>query len=85
MLNYNEYEALFNSGDDAALVARYFDDDVVMRGGARDYRDLAGKSPLERIHRFTFAINHEPVATRRTAFVVLNRAYSLTVQWRLTI
>ena len=44
MLNYNEYEALFNSGDDAALVARYFDDDVVFSGGSRDYR---GKAQLE--------------------------------------
>ena len=44
MLNYNEYEALFNSGDDAALVAKYFDDDVVFSGGARDYR---GKAQLE--------------------------------------
>ena len=41
MLNYNEYEALFNTGDDAALVARFFDDDVVFSGGSRDYRGTA--------------------------------------------
>jgi ketosteroid isomerase-like protein len=44
VLNYNEYEALFNSGDDAALVAKYFDDDVVFSGGSRDYR---GKGQLK--------------------------------------
>ncbi len=38
MLNYNEYEALFNSGDDTALIAKFFDDDVAFSGGARDYR-----------------------------------------------
>ena len=43
-MNYNEYEALFNTGDDAALVAKYFDDDVVFSGGARDYR---GKAQLK--------------------------------------
>jgi ketosteroid isomerase-like protein len=44
VLNYNEYEALFNTGNDAALVERFFDDDVVFTGGARDYR---GKAQLK--------------------------------------
>jgi ketosteroid isomerase-like protein len=44
VLNYGEYEALFNTGDDAALVERFFDDDVVFTGGARDYR---GKAQLK--------------------------------------
>jgi ketosteroid isomerase-like protein len=44
VLNYNEYEALFNTGDDAALIERFFDDDVVFTGGARDYR---GKAELK--------------------------------------
>jgi len=37
-LDYQAYEALFNSGDDAALVERFFDDDVVFSGGTRGYR-----------------------------------------------
>jgi len=41
MLNYGEYEALFNTGDDDALVARYFADDVLFAGGAREYRGIA--------------------------------------------
>jgi ketosteroid isomerase-like protein len=45
VLNYNEYEALFNIGDDAALIARFFDDDVVFTGGAREYR---GKAELKK-------------------------------------
>ena len=44
MLNYKAYEALFNTGDDAALVASYFDDDVVFTGGAREYH---GKAQLK--------------------------------------
>src|SRR5580692_789479 len=44
MLNYHDYENLFNTGDDAALVAKYFDDDVIFTGGARDYR---GKAQLK--------------------------------------
>jgi ketosteroid isomerase-like protein len=44
VLNYNEYEALFNTGDDAALIARFFDDDVVFTGGAREHR---GKAELK--------------------------------------
>lgn len=44
MVNYDEYIALFNTGDDAALIERFFDDDVVFSGGSRDYR---GKAALE--------------------------------------
>jgi ketosteroid isomerase-like protein len=44
MLNYHQYGALFNTGDDAALVERYFDEDVVFTGGAREYR---GKAALK--------------------------------------
>lgn len=44
MLNYKEYEALFNTGDDMALIARFFDEDVVFTGGTREYR---GKSQLK--------------------------------------
>jgi ketosteroid isomerase-like protein len=44
MLDYAAYEALFNTGDDAALVERYFDDDVAFSGGSRDYR---GKAALK--------------------------------------
>jgi ketosteroid isomerase-like protein len=45
VLDYNEYEALFNTGDDAALIARFFDDDVVFTGGAREHR---GKVELKK-------------------------------------
>ena len=38
MLDYKAYETLFNTGDDAALVERYFDADVIFTGGAREYR-----------------------------------------------
>jgi ketosteroid isomerase-like protein len=41
MFDYREYEAVFNSGDDAALVARFFDDDVMFTGGTRQYRGKA--------------------------------------------
>jgi ketosteroid isomerase-like protein len=44
MMNYTEYEQLFNTGDDAQLVARYFHDDVVFTGGAREYH---GKEALK--------------------------------------
>ncbi len=44
MMNYDEYSALFNTGDDAALVARFFADDVIFTGGARAYR---GKDALK--------------------------------------
>jgi hypothetical protein len=37
-MNYDDYVALFNTGDDAALVERFFCDDVVFTGGTRDYR-----------------------------------------------
>lgn len=51
MLNYNDYVALFNTGDDAALVERFFDDEVVFSGGTRDYRGKAAlKSFLDWAH-----------------------------------
>jgi ketosteroid isomerase-like protein len=34
-MDYTEYVAAFNSGDDAALVKRFFTDDVVFQSGAR--------------------------------------------------
>ncbi len=37
MIDYREYEALFNTGDDDALCERYFADDVAFTGGARAY------------------------------------------------
>jgi ketosteroid isomerase-like protein len=42
-MNYDEYITLFNTGDDAALVERYFADDVVFTGGTREYQ---GKEEL---------------------------------------
>lgn len=44
MLNYDDYIALFNTGDDAALIERFFADDVVFSGGSRDYK---GKAALK--------------------------------------
>ena len=44
MLDYDQYIATFNTGDDAALLERFFDDDVVFTAGARDYR---GKAALK--------------------------------------
>jgi len=44
VLDYKEYEAVFNAGDDAALIAKYFHDDVIFSGGSREYR---GKAQLE--------------------------------------
>ncbi|MBF8270317.1 MAG: hypothetical protein HW386_2026 [Gammaproteobacteria bacterium] len=41
-MNYNEYIALFNSGDDEALIERYYADDLVFSGGSRDYRGKDG-------------------------------------------
>jgi len=38
MFRYEDYTALFNTGDDAALVGRFFADDVVFTGGAREHR-----------------------------------------------
>jgi ketosteroid isomerase-like protein len=50
-MKYDEYEQLFNTGNDAELVARYFHDDVVFTGGARDYRGKAAlKSFLDWAH-----------------------------------
>jgi ketosteroid isomerase-like protein len=44
MLDYTEYEALFNTGNDAALVERFFADDVRFTGGAREHH---GKAALK--------------------------------------
>ena len=41
MLNYDHYSALFNTGDDAALVERFFADDVLFTGGTREHRGRA--------------------------------------------
>lgn len=40
-MDYKAYEAVFNTGDDAALVARFFRNDVVFSGGTREYRGKA--------------------------------------------
>ena len=51
MLNYDDYIALFNTGDDAALIERFFADDLVFSGGSREYRGKAGlKSFLDWAH-----------------------------------
>lgn len=42
-MNYDDYIALFNTGDDAALVETYFADDLVFSGGSREYH---GKQAL---------------------------------------
>ena len=42
-MDYSDYIEVFNSGDDEALVARFFADDIVFTGGARLYR---GKDQL---------------------------------------
>jgi ketosteroid isomerase-like protein len=44
VLSYKDYETLFNTGDDAGLIAKYFDEDVLFSGGAREYR---GKAQLK--------------------------------------
>jgi hypothetical protein len=41
-MNYLEYVELFNTGDDAALVDRYFHDDIVFTGGTRSHPGKAG-------------------------------------------
>ena len=42
-MNYDDYVTLFNTGDDATLVDRFYADDVVFSGGNRDYQ---GKDEL---------------------------------------
>lgn len=42
-MDYAEYEACFNTGDDAVLVERFFCDDLVFIGGARE---MHGKDAL---------------------------------------
>lgn len=44
MLDYDDYIALFNTGDDAALIERFFADDLVLSGGTREYQ---GKPALK--------------------------------------
>jgi hypothetical protein len=44
MLNYDDYVAVFNTGDDATLVDRFFAEEVAFSGGTRDYR---GKAALK--------------------------------------
>jgi ketosteroid isomerase-like protein len=41
VLDYQEYERVFNSGDDAALLARFYHDDVVFTGATRQHRGKA--------------------------------------------
>jgi len=41
-LDYAAYEACFNTGDDEALVARFFCDDVTFTGGSRNHHGKAG-------------------------------------------
>jgi ketosteroid isomerase-like protein len=41
MLNYDDYIAVFNTGDDATLLERFYAEDVVFTGGSRDYRGKA--------------------------------------------
>lgn len=41
-MDYADYIALFNTGDDPALVERFFDDDVIFTGGARRHRGKQG-------------------------------------------
>jgi len=40
-LNYDDYIRVFNTGDDAALLAQFFADDVVFSGGTRRYEGRA--------------------------------------------
>jgi ketosteroid isomerase-like protein len=42
-MNYDDYVAVFNTGDDAALVERFFADDVTFSGGTREAK---GKQAL---------------------------------------
>jgi hypothetical protein len=41
MLNYDDYIAVFNTGDDAALLERFYAEDVAFTGGTRDYQGKA--------------------------------------------
>ena len=44
MLDYNDYIRVFNTGDDALLLERFFAEDVAFSGGARAYQ---GKAALK--------------------------------------
>jgi SnoaL-like domain len=51
MLNYDDYIAVFNSGDDAALLERFYAPEVVFTGGSREYQGKAAlKSFLDWAH-----------------------------------
>ena len=41
-MNYDDYISLFNSGEDAALLERFYAEDVVFSGGTRDIRGKEG-------------------------------------------
>ncbi len=41
-MNYREYETVFNTGDDTALVDRFFADDVVFTAGTREHQGKSG-------------------------------------------
>jgi ketosteroid isomerase-like protein len=41
-MNYPDYVELFNTGDDAALVERYFHDEIVFTGGTRSHPGKEG-------------------------------------------
>ncbi len=42
MLNYADYERVFNSGDDEALIETFFADDLVFTGGTREHHGKQG-------------------------------------------
>jgi SnoaL-like domain len=44
MLNYDDYIRVFNTGDDALLLERFFDENVTFSGGSRTYQ---GKAALK--------------------------------------
>lgn len=44
MLDYNDYIRVFNTGDDALLLERFFDENVTFSGGSRTYE---GKAALK--------------------------------------
>jgi len=41
-MNYRDYERVFNTGDDGALVDRFFADDVVFTAGTREHHGKSG-------------------------------------------
>jgi hypothetical protein len=73
MLNYDEYVAVFNTGDDATLVDRFFADDVAFSGGTRDYR---GKAALKAFLDWA----HDGVREVLRPQIVLQRAELIFVE-----